>query len=149
MRFGVREICDVAFRAKSKMTLGGRTFYKNEPVIYFDSLKTSSLEGASTTVYATGGRGNTRLIAWEGERTVTFTMEDALLSPMGFAVLSGAGIVKASATDKIKVLESGADDFISEPVNSEEFKIRIKAHIRREYETNLDVKTNLPTKKSH
>lgn len=53
----------------------------------------------------------------------------------------------AEPTDKIKVLESGADDFISEPVNSEEFKIRIKAHIRREYETNLDVKTNLPTKK--
>ena len=53
----------------------------------------------------------------------------------------------AETTDKIKVLESGADDFISEPVNSEEFKIRIKAHIRREYETNLDVKTNLPTKK--
>ena len=51
MRFGVREICDVAFRAKSKMTLGGRTFYKNEPVIYFDSLKTSSLEGASTRVF--------------------------------------------------------------------------------------------------
>ena len=35
MRFGVREICDVAFRAKSKMTLGGRSFYKNEPVILF------------------------------------------------------------------------------------------------------------------
>ena len=48
----------------------------------------------------------------------------------------------AEPTDKIKVLESSADDFISEPVNSEEFKIRIKARIRREYETNLDVKTN-------
>lgn len=53
----------------------------------------------------------------------------------------------ADSNDKIKVLESGADDFISEPVNAEEFKIRIKAHIRREYETNLDVKTKLPTKK--
>ncbi|MBR1943409.1 response regulator [bacterium] len=51
----------------------------------------------------------------------------------------------AETSDKIKVLESGADDFISEPVNSEEFKIRIKAHIRREYETNLDSKTKLPT----
>lgn len=51
----------------------------------------------------------------------------------------------AESSDKIKVLECGADDFISEPVNSEEFKIRIKAHIRREYETNLDTKTKLPT----
>lgn len=53
----------------------------------------------------------------------------------------------AEASDRIKILESGADDFISEPVNSEEFKIRIKAHIRREYETNLDSKTKLPTVK--
>lgn len=53
----------------------------------------------------------------------------------------------AETSDRIKILESGADDFISEPVNAEEFKIRIKAHIRREYETNLDARTKLPTKK--
>ena len=85
------------------MTLGGRTFYKNEPVIYFDSLKTSSLEGASTTVYATGGRGNTRLIAWEGERTLTFNMEDALISPESLAILSGAGLANATADAPVYV----------------------------------------------
>lgn len=95
-KFGVREICNVVFRAKAKQTLGTRTFYKHEPVLYFDSLKTSSLEGAATTVYATGGRGNTRLVAWEGDRTLTFTMEDALLSPEGFAILSGAGLIPAT-----------------------------------------------------
>lgn len=40
--------------------------------------------------------------------------------------------------DKLKVLENGADDFISEPVNAEEFVMRIKAHLRREYESNTD-----------
>lgn len=54
------------------------------------------MEGAATTVYAQGGRGNARLIAWEGERTVTFTMEDALISAMGFSVLTGAGLVDAT-----------------------------------------------------
>lgn len=54
MRFGVREICEVVLRAKAKQTLGSKTFYKNEPVLYFDTLKTSSLEGQSTTVYAQG-----------------------------------------------------------------------------------------------
>jgi hypothetical protein len=78
-------------------------FYKNEPVIYFDSLKTSSMEGAATTVYAQGGRGNSRLIAWEGERTVTFVMEDALLSPASFMILSGAGLVEASSDEPIYV----------------------------------------------
>ena len=52
----------------------------------------------------------------------------------------------AETTDKIHVLENGADDFISEPVNSEEFKMRMKAHLRREYETNLDLKLYLPSK---
>ena len=51
---------------------------------------------APSTVYATGGRGNTRLISWAGERTVTFTMEDALISPMGLAVLAGAGIIQTT-----------------------------------------------------
>jgi hypothetical protein len=111
MRFGVREICDVVLKAKAQVKIGNTTFEKNQPVIYFDSLKTSSMEGAATTVYAQGGRGNTRLIAWEGERTVTFTMEDALISPEGFMILSGAGLVEANdetpvyvhCTERLKV----------------------------------------------
>ena len=93
MKFGVREICEVVLKAKAAMKVGNKIFYANEPVIYFDTLKTSSMEGAATTVYAQGGRGNARLVAWEGERTITFTMEDALISPEGFMILSGAGLV--------------------------------------------------------
>lgn len=103
MKFGAREICNVVLKAKAAQKVGNKIFYKNEPVIYFDTLKTSSMEGAATTVYAQGGRGNARLVAWEGERTVTFTMEDALISPAGFMILSGAGLVDASTEKKIKV----------------------------------------------
>ena len=53
----------------------------------------------------------------------------------------------ADISDRISVLENGADDFISEPVNIEEFKTRIKAHLRRDIESNLDNKTLLPNKK--
>ena len=95
-KFGVREICDVVLKAKAATKIGNKVFYANEPVMYFDTLKTSSMEGAATTVYAQGGRGNARLVAWEGERTVTFTMEDALISPEGFMILSGAGLVDAT-----------------------------------------------------
>ena len=102
MKFGVREICDVVLKDKAATKIGNKIFYKNEPVIYFDTLKTSSMEGAATTVYAQGGRGNARLVAWEGERTVTFTMEDALISPEGFMILSGAGLIEAKADKTIK-----------------------------------------------
>ena len=101
MKFGVREICDVVLKAKSAQKIGNKIFYAGEPVCYFDTLKTSSMEGAATTVYAQGGRGNARLMAWEGERTVTFTMEDALISPEGFMILSGAGLIEASKEQPI------------------------------------------------
>ena len=99
MKFGVREICDVVLRAKGTVKVGETTFSHDEPVIYFDSAKTSTVEGSATTVYATGGRGNNKLLAWEGEKSVTFTMEDALLSPLGFSILSGAGLVDAAQVD--------------------------------------------------
>ena len=99
MKFGVREICNVVFKAKSKVKIGSTEFKQGQPVLYIDTAKTSTIEGAATTVYATGGKGNTRLIAWEGEKTLTFTVEDALLSPIGFAILSGAGLIKG-AKDK-------------------------------------------------
>ena len=53
----------------------------------------------------------------------------------------------ADSGDRILTLESGADDFLSEPVNIEEFKTRIKAHLRRDIELNLDTKTLLPNRK--
>lgn len=103
MKFGVREICDVVFKALDSGKMGSYSYVKGQPVLYIDSAKTSTLEGAATTVYAQGGRGNTRLLAWEGEKTLTFTVEDALLSPIGFAILSGAGLF-APSTDKVAIV---------------------------------------------
>lgn len=45
--------------------------------------------------------------------------------------------------DKIEILDSGADDFLSEPINNEEFKARITAHIRRNFENCFSEKTML------
>ena len=103
MKFRVREIANVVFRAKSNVKIGKSEFKVGQPVLYIDSAKTSTLEGAATTVYATGGRGNTRLIAWEGEKTLTFTVEDALLSPIGLSVLAGAGLIKGNEGEKVHV----------------------------------------------
>lgn len=52
----------------------------------------------------------------------------------------------AELQDRLDVLENGADDFISEPVNSEEFVMRIKAHLRRELESSINPKNFLPNK---
>lgn len=95
-KFGVREVVDITFKARADMQIGNTQFEKGEPVFMFDSAKTSTLESTTTTVYAQGGRGNPRLIAWEGDKTVTFTFEDALISAQSFAMLSGANLIENS-----------------------------------------------------
>ena len=125
MKFGVREICEVVLKAKATQKVGNKIFYANEPVCYFDTLKTSSMEGAAATVYAQGGVGNSRLIAWEGERTVTFTMEDALISPEGFMILSGAGLVDASTDTPIYQHVTENIDASGVTVDTDEIRINL------------------------
>lgn len=103
MKFGIREAVDVVFKALAPVTIGSTSFAKGEPVLYFDSLKTSTTEGTATTVYAQGGRGNPRLIAWEGDKAITFSFEDALISAEGMAILTGAGLLEAGSDNKIRV----------------------------------------------
>lgn len=139
MRFGVREICDVVFKPLAAVDIGNQHFDAMQPVLYLDTAKTSSLEGAATTVYAQGGQGNPRLIGWDGEKTITFTIEDALMSPMSFHVLSGAGIVKGAGakgangfdnTDgKQKIYVHQTYDLIVEAIG-EDFYARLPYDVR-------------------
>ena len=105
MKFGVREICDVTFKTTAdNQKIGKKVFAKaGTPAFMIDTARTSSMEQATTTVYAQGGKGYSRLIAWEGEKTMTFTVEDALISPMGLAVLSGAGLYDPSQSAPMHV----------------------------------------------
>lgn len=80
-KFGVREVCNVTFTKISG---------KGPSTFTIDTAKMTTLEGASTTVYAQGGWGNSRLMAWEGEKTLTFTIEDALITVDAFHALTGA-----------------------------------------------------------
>lgn len=97
MKFGVRECVDVMFKAKSTRSIGSKIFYKNEPVLLFDTLTTSTMEGTGSPVYVTGGRGNARLMSWDGDRAVTFTMENALLSRESIGILTSAQVINAGA----------------------------------------------------
>ena len=114
MRMGVREICDVVFRPLTAVDIGNQHFDAGQPVLYLDTAKTSTLEGAATTVYAQGGKGNPRLIGWDGEKTLTFTVEDALISAVSFSMLSGAGIVKGSSETGTKIYAHQTYDLVVE-----------------------------------
>lgn len=122
-RFGIREICDVVFKPLTSVDIGNQHFDAYQPVLYIDTAKTSSLEGAATTVYAQGGQGNPRLIGWDGEKTLTFTLEDALMSPISFSILSGAGVVKGrdakDGVDAQKVYVHTNYDMVAEKIGEQ------------------------------
>ena len=67
-RYGIRNIVDVTFRPLSSIDIGSQHFDAMQPCLYLETATTSSLEGAATTVYAQGGQGNNRLIAWDSFR---------------------------------------------------------------------------------
>ena len=71
--------------------------------------------------------------AVEQIRVLTYNFRPALV------VLSKSNHIQ----DKIDILDAGADDFLSEPINNEEFNARIIAHIRRNLENCLSEKTML------
>lgn len=93
MKWSIREAVDVYFKAKSTFKLGARTIRAGEPVLILDTVKTSTPEVASETSYVTGGRGNSRILSFEGNKVFTFSFEDALLSAEGLAILAGADLI--------------------------------------------------------
>lgn len=96
VQYGIREVCDLMFYKQ------GASGGKGDLVFAIDTAKTSTLENAATTVYAQGGKGNPRLLAWEGERTLTFTVEDALISKEGLQLLTGNEISAEGETITIE-----------------------------------------------
>jgi hypothetical protein len=95
MKFAIREAVDVYFKAKTVMKLGARTIRAGEPIMILDTVKVGTLEGVADISYVTGGRGNARILSFEGDKTLTFTFTDALLSFEGLAILAGADLIPA------------------------------------------------------
>lgn len=82
LRYGLKEVANVIFFDIST----------NKPVLFFDTLKVSTIENESESAEARGGQGNNKLMSWDFGRTATLTMQDALLSDTSLAMLSGNAV---------------------------------------------------------
>lgn len=85
-------VCDETFDATC--TVGAikvRKIKKNVlhyvPVLFLDTLKVSTLEQATETTDARGGRGNAKLITWDYGKEITLSIEDALYTPASMAAI--------------------------------------------------------------
>ena len=75
------------------------------PVLYLDTLKVSTIEQTAETSYATGGKGNTNLIAWDFGKELNITLEDALFSAKSMAIMFGDGTVSTIVAPLVKTIE--------------------------------------------
>lgn len=99
-RYGMKEVANVIFFDVAT----------NKPVLFFDTLKVSTIENESDSAEATGGQGNGRLLSWDFGRKATLTMQDALLSDISLSLLAGT-VVKTTGIKAVgrEVLVAQAD----------------------------------------
>lgn len=83
-RYGIKEVADVTFY---KLDENG---IPQEPVLYLDTLKVSTIEQTAENTSARGGKGNPELILWDYGKEITVTLEDALFSAKSMAVMFGS-----------------------------------------------------------
>ena len=82
-KYGIKEVADVVFYS---LNPNGEP---DKPVLYLDSLKVSTIEQTAENVSARGGTGNAELIAWDYNKEINLTLEDALYSMKSLGVMFG------------------------------------------------------------
>jgi hypothetical protein len=62
-------------------------------IVTLATLKTSGVETTGDTVYATGGRGNAKLVGFSTNRAAKITLQDAIFDNKAIAMLTGNDLV--------------------------------------------------------
>lgn len=81
-KYGIKEIADVTFYSINR--IGDEEFYT--PVLFFDTLKVSTLEKSVETVNSSGGKGNGKIISWNFNKDAKLKLQDALFSEVSMNV---------------------------------------------------------------
>ena len=86
-RYGSREIMDFQIF----------DFATKKPIMTMDYATSTQMENTAETVYARGGRGNPRRIAWHGDKETTITVETQIFTMQHLALLAGENIATKAA----------------------------------------------------
>lgn len=77
-QYGIQEVADVTLYS---IELDENDDEVYVPILYFDTLKISTIEGTAEQTSARGGLSNPELITWDYGKEITVTLQDALYSP--------------------------------------------------------------------
>ena len=97
-KYAIKEVADVMFYELDSKGA------PSAPVLYLDTLKTSTLSQSSETVDARGGKGNVKLLSWDTNKELTIELTDAVFSAKSLGIMFG-GKMKVYG-DKQEVLKT-------------------------------------------
>ena len=98
--YGLREVADLLFIDLTT----------NKPFLYMDYALTSTNEHSADTNYATGGKGNPRRLAFDGNRQSTLTISTQIIDFRIIALLAGAEVEKGTTNVFKREVLTAVDD---------------------------------------
>ena len=110
-KYAIKEVADVMFYELDSKGA------PSAPVLYLDTLKTSTLSQSSETVDARGGKGNVKILSWDTNKELTIEMEDAVYSAKSLGIMFGGNmrvygdkqeVLKTLRYDSSKIMEATA-----------------------------------------
>ena len=100
-KYAIKEVADVMFYELDSKGA------PSAPVLYLDTLKTSTLSQSSEVVDARGGKGNVKILSWDTNKELTIEMEDAVFSAKSLQIMFGGDMTVTGSTQEVlKTLKS-------------------------------------------
>lgn len=85
-KYGIKEVADVVLYAIELDKYDDEVYV---PLMYFDTLKVSTVEQSAEQTSARGGLGNPDLITWDYGKEINVSLEDALFTPASQSLMWG------------------------------------------------------------
>ena len=102
-KYAIKEVADVMFYELDSKGA------PSAPVLYLDTLKTSTLSQSSETVDARGGKGNVKILSWDTNKELTIEMEDAVFSAKSLEIMFGGKMEVKNNTQEVLKTVRAAD----------------------------------------
>lgn len=100
-KYAIKEVADVMFYELDSKGA------PSAPVIYFDTLKVSTISQSSEKVEARGGKSNVKLLTWDTNKEITLELEDAVFSAKSLGIMFGGDMTwKGDELEVLKTLEA-------------------------------------------
>ena len=116
-KYAIKEVADVMFYELDSKGA------PSAPVLYLDTLKTSTLSQSSEVVDARGGKGNVKILSWDTNKELTLELEDAVFSAKSLGIMFG-GTTKVNGGKQEVLKTLRASDVTNEDASFISFELK-------------------------